>query len=724
MPDNILLIYPPQADPTHPALALPVLKACLERHGYRARVFDMNLLAWLYYLQPSRLEASYRSIKARIERLESKASLAYEDQREYFACTRAFLARAEVLNHIEEALDGIRDPNTYERPEDYDRHAYIVERAINAYSAEHWPSLITISNLIMRKSAFVSESLSELAHLEGENPFIELYKREFFPVFPEPPRLVGLSVLFGTQLIAAYTLATMIKKAWPQTHICLGGGVVSSLGTPIAKVPALFEAFDSVQLFEAEENFPQAVRCILDGRDLEDVPNLVYRAPAGDIRTTRTGPSPDPTDIPPPDFHDLDLEDYLSPEPVLPYLTARGCTWRKCAFCRHYSLYRGSYRALAPEQVARELAELSAEYGTQSFYFVDESIPAARFDRIATEIIKTGSTYRIFADGRLEKGFTPERCARLSQAGLREVALGLESGCQRILDHMEKGIRIDEARQCLENFTRAGIWTHVMLFFGFPSETEEEARETVGFIKENRDTITTVGISAFDLEKGSRVEQDPARYGISAFIPHPERFDLTSLMRYEVRTGLSKYEAVMFSERVKEDKEMERFGKRFPALGRIHGLFMPLDKVAGKSGAREPAGQRAACNLQGRIGWSPEAEPRLFKFDLNVIGSRASAWRFELIRMMWDENLSRQEAFQRLQESIKPMKDDPAVWIKQPGRDELVRIERGAADLIFRANEGASVEDLLGMQPLSEMPSILSLIALLTESGVITLEDV
>ena len=69
--------------------------------------------------------------------------------------------------------------------------------------------------------------------------------------------------------------------------------------------------------------------------------------------------------------------------------------------------------------------------------------------------------------------------------------------------------------------SQAGIWNHIMGFFGFPGETEEEAEDTKRFVYENREHVHSLGFMTFVLGKYSPVAFEPEKYGVD-YYKNPE----------------------------------------------------------------------------------------------------------------------------------------------------------------------------------------------------------
>ncbi len=77
--------------------------------------------------------------------------------------------------------------------------------------------------------------------------------------------------------------------------------------------------------------------------------------------------------------------------------------------------------------------------------------------------------------------------------------LGLESGSQKVLDQMNKGIKLDQASIILENLRQAGIATYIYLLFGTPYETEREARLTKNFLEKHHEAVTFLNLAIFNM---------------------------------------------------------------------------------------------------------------------------------------------------------------------------------------------------------------------------------
>jgi radical SAM superfamily enzyme YgiQ (UPF0313 family) len=81
--------------------------------------------------------------------------------------------------------------------------------------------------------------------------------------------------------------------------------------------------------------------------------------------------------------------------------------------------------------------------------------------------------------------------------------LGLESGEQKVLDGLDKGLGLDLVERVLAALAGAGIATYVYLLFGTPPENLAAARRTLEFVVRHRQEITFLNLAIFNLPLGS-----------------------------------------------------------------------------------------------------------------------------------------------------------------------------------------------------------------------------
>ncbi|MCB9899689.1 MAG: radical SAM protein [Planctomycetes bacterium] len=531
---RVLLVFPPQGHPTQPYLALPSLKAHLAQHGFTTcKVWDLNLDAYDELVSGRRLERALERIRAKADAwgMHERDVLEPRDLERFRLYADALASGGYVAAHVDEAKDVIRDADAF-----YDRPRYLwamrtFEAGLKLVSTEYHPALFTSHNYT--QSASIDDSASLFAGVDDpdENLFAEFFEEFALPrIEAERPDVLGISVTYGSQMIPALTLATMVKRRWPAMHVTLGGGMLAYVGHRLAHAAPLFDRVDSICVYEGERPLLELCEALAtaggarDGAlapDLSGIANLVYRV---DGRTTVNSELlPMPIDeLPTPDFDDLPLDRYFSGELVLPIAPARGCYYEKCGFCTLYTAIGPTFRERSVEKLVDDLETLQAKHGTPYFYFIMDDLPPLMARRLPPAIAARGLEVYWWCDARFEERiFNPASLKALYDAGCRKLMYGFESGSQRVLDLVEKGTDLSEAERILRHTHEAGISATLYTMVGLPTETREEADMTRAFIVRNADWIGEISLQIFNLDMVSPMYRDPAKFGIARIVDDP-----------------------------------------------------------------------------------------------------------------------------------------------------------------------------------------------------------
>jgi hypothetical protein len=193
-----------------------------------------------------------------------------------------------------------------------------------------------------------------------------------------------------------------------------------------------------------------------------------------------------------------------------------------------------------------DVAEMS-KFAKFIYFSVDVLAPATIL-KFAERVIESGVDFRWGAEIRLEKYWSTERCRILRRSGCVSVSVGFESANQRILDLINKGTTLAQVSQTIDAMTQAGIGVQMMGFTGFPTETVDEAMESVNFLREHRDKWTFGGLGTFMLTAGAMVANQPHLCGRRDVMPYPDH-DIARALDYdEVDGGLSEHELTAVEE--------------------------------------------------------------------------------------------------------------------------------------------------------------------------------
>jgi anaerobic magnesium-protoporphyrin IX monomethyl ester cyclase len=414
--------------------------------------------------------------------------------------------------------------------------------ALALASVPHYPSALRLTRYESAYAPDSSQAILGAIQDRRLNVFRSLLQAMIVPqVRRERPDVIGISLISADQVIAGFTLASLIKEAGIPAHVVLGGKMITCWRDQLPGALKLWDLFDSAIVYEGEVSLLRLVEALERGQDLSVVPNLMYR----DGHTVHVNefkaPEAAPT-LPNPDFEGLDLDLYLAPERVLPVSASRGCYWGRCAFCNVGYGESCTFSERRADQVAAEMMILSQAYDTRHFFFSDEALSPRMLKRLSARLSEARADLCWTCCARFEPALDAELLVQMRQAGCRMVLYGLESGSQRVLDRMNKGTRLETVQRILKDGAQAGIWNHIFFFFGFPGETEQDAQGTIRFFWSQRNVVHSVCTGTFLLERHARVAEDPPAYEIARLIPSgsgsgPER-DLAYYYEYKVASGI------------------------------------------------------------------------------------------------------------------------------------------------------------------------------------------
>ena len=550
---KVMLIFPPEWVPTAPYLALPSLAAVLRQNGIDTVLKDINVEMYDHIFTPGFLLFVKSKIQDRLKELKQNAdNLSAED-----AELKQMLSDYQHID-LDYHIQKVSRAKEIMRSEEF----YEVEKsewALNAFrevmeyvSVAYFPASIQFypieSNLNVYRP-WVSEDLLKVPFDNKVNVYADICRQLVLrSIRKEKPEVVGISIGTPVQLMSGITFATLIKEAFPDIHVTVGGNIITRLKDEFAKKPHFFgKAFDSMITYEGEHALVWLVEALSGKRKMNEVSNLIYKDEEGQMHVNETYQER-VDQLPPPDFDGMPWEKYFSPEKLVPYLGTRGCYWGKCTFCDHGAGYIDQFRAKHAEQIVDELEYLKNKLNAKHFMFTDESFPPALFIKLPPMMVEREldiywTTLIRFESQLLE----PEIWDVAHKSGCRSLYYGLESANERIIKLVKKDTDIKAAKINLEQAKRVGIWSHVMCFYGFPSETEEEAEDTRRFLIENQHQIPSVEMYFFVLYKNAPVMFQADEYKIDVTV-NPEH-DLALDYYYTPESGQTTEEAMSRYER-------------------------------------------------------------------------------------------------------------------------------------------------------------------------------
>ena len=483
---QVSLVFPPSWIPSQPFLSLPSLQGFLKKKGVEnVSIRDLNIEIMDALLSSEKVKKTLATIEERLKKgTESIGSEENpEDLYSRLGWAREVIERENMVHNVEWAKTTLKSQGFYEI-DDYVESWKIIDRWLQAFGMLYYPSEISIADNSMRYSVYSSEDVLKAVNDEHENPYHDLFGEHVIDsMIKEAPDLVGISVTATSQVMPAFTLARQLKEKNRDIHITMGGSVFTKLIDNLQSNHILFDLIDSFIVFEGEHALLGLIEQLDGKKDFSKVPNLVYKE-GSRIRVNQPFHIEDINSLPTPDYDGFPLDRYLSPERVLPLQGSRGCYWRKCTFCNlHVDNLKFRLRNL--DLVLEDIDRLKEKYSAKYMFFSDECMPVKQLDNMSSRLIAEGNDVKWMAGVRFDKGLTKEILSKAREAGCLKMVFGLESSNKRILSLMDKGIETEITKNIINNCDETGIAIHMYVIVGFPSETREEALETLDFVISN-----------------------------------------------------------------------------------------------------------------------------------------------------------------------------------------------------------------------------------------------
>ncbi|MBI4382853.1 MAG: radical SAM protein [Nitrospinae bacterium] len=551
----IYLVFPSSWHPSQPYLSLPSLKAFLNKHGVHDVVQRDLAIELLDHL------CTWEKAWPLYDRIvDERRALAGRPRHSAFESEKyARLAEAEEIvpalkDEIDGAVRSLRCADFYEIDR-YMESLKIIDVWLDSILAPYYPSQLTVIGSQMRFSPYSSSEIMESFKNPDQNFFYDLYRQYYVPdILSKDIDLLGISITSVEQIISGLTLAQLVKERRKDIHVTVGGSVFTKLVDKLEKGSPLFQFVDSFIVHEGETPLLRLVEELRGGRDLSKVPNLVWED-GGKVKVNRPFAKEELNELPTPDFDGMPLDLYLSPERVLPVMGSRGCYWERCAFCS-IPFDHMDFHVRYAETVVNDVRVLQNKYNCNYFFFTDEALPINFLKTFAGKLVEEKVDIQWTGELKFEKSLLKEnRLDLLYRSGCRKLIFGLESYNQRVLDAMKKGVEQAVIDKTVEECLRIGIAMHFYLIVGFPTETRDEAMESVNFVMSNRRLLDSPGFSCiasqFDLEKGTPIEKNPAEWHITRLHTPPEH-DLSLGYSYDITAGMTADEATQVYQEIVE----------------------------------------------------------------------------------------------------------------------------------------------------------------------------
>lgn len=332
-----------------------------------------------------------------------------------------------------------------------------------------------------------------------------------------PGTMLGISALSGSYFwVKEFTLR--LKKKIPGAAIVIGGHIAAMHSLLLEKT-----GVDYVCLGEGESTLPALIEEINKGGSLSNVPGIAFRQSG---RIIKTDCAPLLSEFPFPDFSLLDIERYFihpsqdsffvreprylalaQPDDKMATLIfSRGCLG-KCNFCyRHLPGYRQAALSFA----WRLLMKLYRDYRVRYFRIDDELFTANRqwLDGFCRRLKQNNVDILFRITGLRVDIISNELLLKLKEMGCIGISYGIESGSQKTLDRMNKGVTVEQNRAAIKKTIAHGMQAMAYVMFGYQGETKDDLEQTLALFLEKDVNPTDISLCYTIPLPGTKLYQD------------------------------------------------------------------------------------------------------------------------------------------------------------------------------------------------------------------------
>jgi len=321
--------------------------------------------------------------------------------------------------------------------------------------------------------------------------------------------IIGISST-SQDFAVATEIARSIKQSKEKIITILGGHHITYLPKTLPK------EVDIGVIGEGEQTFLELVRLLSDNslqikpEDLEKIDGIVFHGDRSPTVNSYRKLIESLDNIPIP-FRPKSDKTYL--------FTSRGCPY-KCAFCSSSAFWRKT-RFFSAEYVVTEIESLMHQFPQSRHISIWDDLFIAnlpRLRKIVSLLVEKKINKKVSFDLAVRANLVNnELCELLKKMNVSGVAFGAESGSNRILKLLNKGVTVEMNQNAIETLHQHGIPVGGSFIVGIPTETEQEVRSTYKFILKNIKNgkmSPQCAVNILSPMPGTKIWEDATRAGV------------------------------------------------------------------------------------------------------------------------------------------------------------------------------------------------------------------
>ncbi len=297
------------------------------------------------------------------------------------------------------------------------------------------------------------------------------------------PLVVGFTSLTPT-FTKVVQAAKEIKKDLPKIKIVIGGHHATIMQEKIIKK---HPEIDFIVYGEGEETMSELVLAIKSKKNIKSIKGIVFKEKNIIVKTYPRPLIKNMDALLPPARHLLPMHLYKpAPQqykklPIAHMVITRGCPFH-CSFCSSNSIFGNKIRYPSPQKTIQEIKSIIKKYNTREISFWDDTFTVNHkwLNQFLNNLIKEKLNISWWCYARVDT-INKEILKKMKKAGCWNIFYGVESGNQKLLNNINKGITLKQCEDAVKWTKEAKIETRCSFVFCLPGETPDIAEETIKF---------------------------------------------------------------------------------------------------------------------------------------------------------------------------------------------------------------------------------------------------
>jgi anaerobic magnesium-protoporphyrin IX monomethyl ester cyclase len=339
-----------------------------------------------------------------------------------------------------------------------------------------------------------------------------IWREVRFAIGDIAPDFIGIQVYTGT-FMSARNVAVIAREVDPVVKIIAGGThpTLDPVGTVRSGI------YDYVVRGEGE----QVMLDIVNNVDPRRIKSLTFMDSDGKVvNNDHNGFIEDLDSLPFP------MRDGFYPAKgkvdVGAIVTSRGCPF-ECTYCASPRIWERKVRYRSVDNVLAELEYMVNARGVELVRFQDDTftLNKARTMEVLDKMMTKGLNVKWLCDTRIDV-LDEEMLKMMKRSGCVRLKTGVESGSDKILKKIKKGISVDQVKRTVKLVKSLDIPLTAYFMIGFPGETDEDIKKTISLADEINADYNSLSIVAPYF--GTQVYKDLIDSGFDFTKPHWEYF--------------------------------------------------------------------------------------------------------------------------------------------------------------------------------------------------------